>query len=160
MVRGIKALLYVTNASVEQLTLPQSVMYYRDEWLLERGFHRFKRGSLPALPIYFQNQNRITGLMFLLNIALRVFTLMEFVVQQALQQAQESLQGLYDVNPKRKTDRPSAEQILKAFCHITLYSLPDSTIFITPINDLQKQILTLMKMSESLYLPEPKLCKT
>lgn len=152
--------LYVTNAPVEQLTLSQSVMYYRDEWLLERGFHRFKRGSLPALPIYFQNQNRITGLMFLLNIALRVFTLIEFVVQQALQQAQESLQGLYDGNPKRKTDRPSAEQILKAFCHITLYFLPDSTIFITPINDLQKLILSLMKMPESLYLPEPKLCKT
>jgi transposase len=75
--------LYVTNASAEHLTLTQSVMYYRDEWLLERGFHRFKRGSLPALPIYFQNQNRITGLMFLLNIALRVFTLMEFVVRQA-----------------------------------------------------------------------------
>ncbi|MEC4812129.1 MAG: hypothetical protein SAK29_02435, partial [Scytonema sp. PMC 1069.18] len=45
-------------------------MLYRDEWLLERGFHRFKRGSLPALPIYFQNQNRIIGLMFLLNIAM------------------------------------------------------------------------------------------
>jgi transposase len=59
----------VTNASVEQLTITQSLMYYRDEWLLERGFHRFKRGSLPALPIYFQNQDRITGLMFLLNIA-------------------------------------------------------------------------------------------
>ncbi|BAZ69371.1 hypothetical protein NIES4106_60790 (plasmid) [Fischerella sp. NIES-4106] len=194
--------LYVTNAPAEQLSLPQSVMYYRDEWLLERGFHRFKgspenkmsrpikyisaqpkdwwalrlraqreggtfyylevpkRGSLPALPIYFQNQNRITGLMFLLNIALRVFTLMEFVVRQALQQAQESLQGLYDGNPKRKTDRPSAEQILKAFCHITLYFLPDSTIFITPINDVQKLILSLMKMPESLYLPKPKLCKT
>jgi transposase len=128
--------LYVTNASIEQLTLSQSVMYYRDEWLLERGFHRFKRGSLPALPIYFQNQNRITGLMFLLNIALRVFTLMEFVVRQALQQTQESLQGLYDGNPKRKTDRPSAEQMLKAFCNLTLYFLPDSTVFITPINQL------------------------
>lgn len=45
--------LYVTNALTTQLTLPQAVMYYRDEWLLERGFHRFKRGSLPALPIYF-----------------------------------------------------------------------------------------------------------
>ncbi|MEH1836976.1 MAG: hypothetical protein V7L29_34290 [Nostoc sp.] len=56
--------LYVTNAPSTQLTLPQAVMYYRDEWLLERGFHRFKRGSLPALPIYFQNQHRITGLMF------------------------------------------------------------------------------------------------
>ncbi|BDA67937.1 unknown protein [Calothrix sp. PCC 7716] len=33
--------LYVTNAPTVQLTLPQAVMYYRDEWLLERGFHRF-----------------------------------------------------------------------------------------------------------------------
>ncbi len=152
--------LYVTNAPTEQLTLSESVMYYRDEWLLERGFHRFKRGSLPALPIYFQNQNRITGLMFLLNIALRVFTLMEFVVRQALQQAEDSLQGLYDGNPKRKTPRPSAEQMLKAFCHLTLYFLPDSTVFITPINQLQKQILLLMKIPESIYELELKPCKT
>jgi transposase len=143
--------LYVTNAPLTQLTLPQAVMYYRDEWLLERGFHRFKKGSLPALPIYFQNQNRITGLMFVLNIALRVFTLMEFVVRQALIETQQSLPGLYDGNPKRKTDRPSAEKILKAFCNLTLYFLPDSTIFITPIDALQKQILSLMKMPESLY---------
>ncbi|WP_248277970.1 IS1634 family transposase [Brasilonema sp. UFV-L1] len=141
--------LYVTNASPTKLTLPQAVMYYRDEWLLERGFHRFKRGSLPALPIYFQNQYRITGLMFVLNIALRVFTLMEFVVRLALQQTQQSLAGLYDGNPKRKTDRPSAEQMLKAFCNLTLYFLPDSTIFITPINALQKQILSLDLLQKS-----------
>lgn len=152
--------LYVTNASIEQLTLTQSIMYYRDEWLLERGFHRFKRGSLPALPIYFQNQDRITGLMFLLNIALRVFTLMEFVVSQALQQTHEFLQGLYDGNPKRTTNRPSAELMLKAFCNLTLYLLPDSTVFITPINQLQKQILDLMNMPESLYMLKPKLCRT
>ena len=41
--------LYVTNAPTTRLTLPQAVTYYRDEWLLERGFHRFKRGSLPCL---------------------------------------------------------------------------------------------------------------
>jgi transposase len=152
--------LYVTNARIEQLTLSQSVMYYRDQWLLERGFHRFKRGSLPALPIYFQNQNRITGLMFLLNITLRVFTLMEFVVRLALQQTQESLQGLYNGNPKRKTHRPSAELMLKAFCNLTLYFLPDSTVFITPINQLQKQILAAMKMPEFLYELELKLCMT
>jgi transposase len=79
------------KAPTTQLTLPQAIMYYRDVgeaarrvWLLERGFHRFKRGSLPALPIYFKNPDRITGLMFVLNIALRVFTLMEFVVRQTL----------------------------------------------------------------------------
>ena len=152
--------LYVTNAPTTQLTLPQAVIYYRDEWLLERGFHRFKRGSLPALPIYFQNQDRITGLMFVLNIALRVFTLMEFVVRQALQQTQQSLPGLYDGNPKRKTHRPSAERILKAFCNLTLYFLTDSTIFITPLSELQKQILSLMKMPESLYQLDSKYCLT
>lgn len=109
--------LYVTNADGSQLSLPQAVMYYRDEWFLERGFHRFKRGSLPALPIYFQNTDRIAGLMFLLNLALRVFTLMEFVVKQALIETQQSLFGLYDGNPKRKTERPSAEKMLKAFCN-------------------------------------------
>ncbi len=118
---------------------------------MERGFHRFKRGSKPALPIYFQNEDRITGLMFVLNIALRVFTVMEFVVRQALIETQQSLAGLYDGNPKRKTERPSAERMLQAFCHLTLYLLPNSTIFITPINTLQKQILALMNMPESLY---------
>ncbi|MBW4452895.1 MAG: hypothetical protein KME55_09440 [Nostoc indistinguendum CM1-VF10] len=98
--------------------------------------------------------------MFFLNIALRVFTLMEFVVRQARKHSQQSLAGLYDGNPKRKTARPSAEQMLQAFCGLTLYFLPDSTIFITPINDLQKQILLLMKMPESLYQLNSKLCKT
>jgi len=152
--------LYVTNAPVTHLNLPQAVMYYRDEWLLERGFHRFKRGSLPALPIYFQNQDRITGLMFMLNLALRVFTLMEFVVRLALQQTQQPLPGLYDGNPKRKTYRPSAELMFKAFCNLTLYFLPDSTIFVTPLSELQKLILSLMKMPESLYQLDSVQCFT
>jgi len=152
--------LYVTNAPSTRLTLPQAVTYYRDEWLLERGFHRFKRGRLPALPIYFQNQERIAGLMFLLTIALRVFTLIEFVVRQALHNAQQSLAGLYDGNPKRATARPSTEQLLKAFRHLTLYFLPDSRIFITPLSALQRHILSLMKLPESLYQLHPRPGKT
>ena len=152
--------LYVTNAASTQLSLTQAITYYRDEWLLERGFHRFKRGSLPALPIYFQNQDRIVGLMFLLSIALRVFTLMEFVVRQSLQETGAYLRGIYDGNPKRKTKRPSTEQILKAFCNISIYFLPDSTMFTTPLNDLQNTILSLMQMPESLYSLDSNLCKT
>lgn len=143
--------LYVTNASTERLTLPSAVIYYRDEWLLERGFHRVKRGHLPALPIYFQNQDRIVGLMFLLMMALRVFTLIEFIVRQALSNTEQSLAGLYNGNPQRATTRPSTEQLLQAFCHLTLYLLPDATFFITPLDELQRQILRLMKMPDSLY---------
>ncbi len=39
----------------------------REQWQPERGFHRFKRGHLPALAIYFQDEERIRGLMFLLT---------------------------------------------------------------------------------------------
>ena len=78
---------------------------------------------------------------------------MEFVVRQALIETEQSLAGLYDGNPKRKTNRPSAERMLKAFCNLTLYFLPNSTIFITPINALQKQILSLLISCTSEYKP-------
>lgn len=59
--------------------------------------------------------------MFLLTIALRVFTLMEFVVRRQLHQSQSSLAGLDQGNPRRTTKRPTAEKMLKAFNNITLY---------------------------------------
>ena len=143
--------LYVTNASITRLSLTQAIVYYRDQWVLERGFHRFKRGQLPALPIYFQNQDRIVGLMFLLTLALRVFTLIEFVVRQALGKSEQKLAGLYDGNPRRTTERPSAEQLLKAFDNLTLYLLPDMSTFVTKLSAIHRQILSLLKLPESIY---------
>jgi transposase len=152
--------LYVTNAPITRLTLNQAIVYYRDQWIVERGFHRFKRGQLPALPIYFQNQDRIEGLMFLLTLALRVFTLIEFVVRQAISASKQKLAGLYDGNPKRTTERPSAEQLLKAFDNLTLYLLPDTSIFITKLSALHRQILSLLKLPESIYSLHLKPSKT
>jgi hypothetical protein len=94
--------------------------------------------------------------MFLLTIALRVFTLMEFVVRRQLQDQQTALAGLYDGNPRRTTARPTAERLLAAFCGITLYFHADESWEISPLNPLQKQILQLMGMTESIYsLPKP-----
>jgi transposase len=143
--------LYVTNAPIHRLSLNQAIAYYREQWLVERGFHRFKRGQLPALPIYFQNQARIVGLMFLLTLALRVFTLIEFVVRLALETSKQKLSGLYDGNPKRATERPSAEQLLKAFDNLTLYLLPDTSISVTNLSALHRQILSMLKLPESIY---------
>lgn len=98
--------------------------------------------------------------MFLLTLALRVFTLVEFVVRQALLQTPQSLAGLYDGNPQRAVARPSTEQLLKTFCDISLYFLGGHTIFITPLCDLQRQILSLMKLPESIYQLHLRLCKT
>ena len=143
--------IYVTNVPVQLLSLPQAVIYYRDQWQLERGFHRFKRGQLPALPIYLTNEDRIIGLMFLLTIALRCFTLIEFQVRRQLQIQQGEIAGLYAGNPKRQTQRPTAEQLLAAFSGITLYHHRDGTSEITPLNDLQRRILALMTLPETIY---------
>lgn len=143
--------LYVTNAPWERLSLEQAVFSYREQWQPERGFHRFKRGRLPALPIYFQDQDRIRGLMFLLTIALRVFTLIEFVVRRQLTSEQQSIAGLYEGNPKRTTERPTAERLLAAFGGITLYFHRDGSTEISSLNPLQRRILHLMKVTESIY---------
>ena len=143
--------IYVTNMTVEQLSLSQAVAYYRDQWQLENGFHRFKRGQLPALPIYLSNEERITGLMFVLTIALRFFTLIEFQVRRQLQAEEQEIAGLYAGNPKRQTKRPTAEQLLQAFEDITLYHHRDGTCEITPLNDLQRRILQLMNIPDSIY---------
>ncbi len=140
--------LYVTNAHTERLTLEQAVNSYREQWQPERGFHRFKRGHLPALPIYFQDEERIRGLMFLLTrreadlfeIALTLFTLMEFIVRRQLAATQQSLSGLYPGLPKRSTSRPTAEKLLAAFSGLTLYLYPDGSREITSLNSLQTEV--------------------
>lgn len=143
--------IYVTNVPLQQLSLSQAMAYYRDQWQLEHGFHRFKQGQLPALPIFLANEHRIIGLMFLLSIALRCFTLIEFQVRRSLQTLHTSLTGLYAGNPRRKTERPSTEQLLKAFLGITLYHHRDGTTEISPLNPLQRRILALMGFPESIY---------
>ncbi len=144
--------IYVTNASQARLSLTQAVTYYREQWQLEHSFHRLKRGNLPALPVYLQSEKRIVGLMFLLTIALRLFTLVEFVVRQKLL-AQDSpqLAGLYAGNPKCQTSNPTTEQLLRAFNGITLYFLKDGTAEISPLNSLQEKILDLMRIPISIY---------
>lgn len=143
--------LYVTNATSERLSLTAAIKSYQDQWQPERGFHRFKKGRLSALPIYFRDEEKIQGLMFLLTIALRVFTLMEFVVRRQLHQSQSSVAGLYEGNPKRTTDRPTAEKMLRVFRNITLYIHRDGSREISFLNHLQQQILELMNVPKSIY---------
>jgi len=151
--------LYATNTPSDRLDLPGAIGHYRAQWQPERGFHRFKRGPLSALPLYLHHDARIRGLMLLLGIALRVLTLMEFVVRRTLQVHNEEVAGLYEGNPRRSTPRPTAEKLLSAFQGITLYRHPGNTHLeheITPLSPLQVRILELMGIPQTIYAgPEP-----
>lgn len=70
-------------------------------------------------------QERICGLLCVLVLALRALTLFECVARRSLQQRGDSLPGFYAGNPKRATERPTTERLLKAFEGLTLYRFTD-----------------------------------
>jgi transposase len=145
---------YVTNAPSEQLTLEQVVLTYRDQWIVERGFHRLKGVPLSLTPLFVQRDDQVVGLTNLLSIAVRVLTLIEFVVRRKLKDKQEKLVGLLAQNPNKGIDNPTTERLLKAFNDITLtiVHLPDKTIrHVTPLTHLQTQILSLLNLHPTLY---------
>ena len=147
--------IFVTNAPREELSLEDSVRYYRNEWLVERGFHRFKKGSLPALPIYLQLPERITGLMLLLTVALQAVTLLEFVMHRSLSQQGETLPGLVPGNPKIKTQRPTAERILDQFdnLHLLIKETPScvSAFLVEKLSPLHSRIIELLGQTPQIY---------
>jgi len=146
--------LYVTNAPAEWLDLNGAAAGYRGQWQPERGFHRLKGAALAIRPLFLRSDQRIRGLLCLLVIALRALTLLEFVARRSLHEEAEPLQGLYPGNPKRTTQQPTAERLLKAFDNITWYRLSDGDIVryeITPLSALQQRILGLLGIPESVY---------
>ncbi|MGV2831400.1 hypothetical protein [Myxosarcina sp. GI1(2024)] len=145
---------YVTNAPVRRLSLPQGVLTYRDEWIAERSFHRLKGCPLSISPFFVQRDDQVKGLVHLLTLAVRILTLIEFVVRRNLQESGESLLGLYPGNPNKTTQRPTAEKLLAVFKHLTL------TLFrvkgewygdVTELNPLQSQILLGLGLSPDIY---------
>jgi transposase len=74
--------IYSTNPPSEQLSLDQAVLAYRQEYQVERSLGRLKGRPLSLRPMYVQRDDHATGLIRLWSIALRVLTLLEFVVRR------------------------------------------------------------------------------
>jgi len=146
--------LYVTNAIVEQLPLPEAILAYRSTPSMERSFSRLKGRPLGLRPFYVQREDHVQGLVRLLTLALRVLAVTEFTVRCALQRQNRTLAGLYAGNPKRSTERPTTERLLRALKEITLTTVEMPGQFIrhvTPLTELQSRILQLLGFSPSIY---------
>ncbi len=153
-VRRLGWRVYVTNHPTAGLSLSQAVLAYREEYLVEHGFGRLKGKPLSLSPLYVQSDQRATGLVRLLSIGLRILTLLEFRVRQRLADQHEHLAGLYAGNPKRTTQRPTAEALLGAFqgIHLSLITLGQQLHrHLTPLSALQQRILSLLDFSSDLY---------
>ena len=145
---------YVTDVSVEQLSFSEAILTYREEWQVEHGFHRLKSAPLSIAPMFVKRDDQVAGLINLMSIAVRLLTLIEFVVRRALKRENAHLVGLHKENPKKPTSTPTTERLLQAFSNITLTIIhfPDRVMrHITPVTPLQDRILMLLGLSPDIY---------
>src|SRR5918998_4180456 len=145
---------YVTDVPPTELPLAAAVLTYRAEWRIERDYHRLKSAPLSIAPLFVKRDDQVTGLVHLLSIAIRLLTLIEFVVRRGLERAQRALVGLHQENPKKATATPTTERLLQAFGHITLTVIhfPDHVLrHVTPLTPLQRDILNLLDLSPDIY---------
>lgn len=146
--------LFVTNASQEALPLAEAILTYRQAPVAERDFSRLKGVPLGLRPVYLQRDDHLIGLVRLLSLALRLLTLVEFLVRLRLHDAQDTVAGLYPGNPKQATHRPTTERLLRAFCNLTLtfiHTADQSLIHLSPLSALQSRILALIGFPDSIY---------
>lgn len=146
---------YATNQPAAEVSLEQAVLAYREEYLVERGFGRLKGKPLSLAPLYLDSDERVTGLLRVLLIALRVLCLLEFSVRRQLHAEGEKLAGIYPGNPRRATARPTSEMMLHAFEGLTLTTIAQAgtvRTHLTPLSPVQHRILQLLGWSPEIYV--------
>jgi transposase len=146
---------FVTNAGPQRLSLQEAVLCYRNEYRVERIFNRLK-SRVHIAPLFVKLNEQIEGLTYLLTLGVRVLTVTEFVLRQSLEIAQASLPGLHPENKHKRTDKPTAERVLRAFAGISLTILKnaageDMLRRLTPLSALQEDILQRLGLGVTLY---------
>ena len=145
---------YVTSTSPAQLEAPAILWTYRHQVWHERGFSRLKTRHLNIRPLYIHDEQRIVGLTWLLCLALRVLTLTEYRLRNALEQRAEELVGLNPASRTQSTRRPTTERVLQAFQNITLSVVEldgQTQRHVSPLNDTQKHVISLLRLPSDLY---------
>ena len=144
-----------------ELSLTGVVWGYRGQYQIEKGWSRLKGRPLSLTPMYLADESRMEGLVLLLSVALRVLTLVQWVARQHLQENAEPLRGLYPGQAGRKTSRPSAALLLRAFRGISLTVVAVAgrpSVLLTPLTALQEKLLTLWNFSAEIYQRLAALC--
>jgi transposase len=143
---------YATNALA--LALTQVVWAYRGQYRIEDDWSRLKGRPLGLTPLYLQNEQRMQGLVHLLSLALRLLSLLEWQVRERLRQQGAKLQGVYAGQPGRKTDRPSAELLLRVMKTISVSVIESNGqihALLAPLSEVQLRLLELWGLPPDLY---------
>jgi transposase len=143
---------YATNAVASALT--QVVWAYRGQYRIEDDWSRLKGRSLGLTPLYLQDEGRIQGLVYLLSVALRVLSLVEWAVRERLREGKTKLRDVYAGQPGRQTARPSAELLLRAMRAISVSVVEvngEVHVLLSPLTPVQRRLLALWDLPSDSY---------
>ena len=104
--------------------------------------------------MYVRNDDQIKGLARLLSLCVRLMTLIEIVIRRHLLQHGETLAGLYEGNPNRQTNTPTAKKLLRVFRGISRvrFVAPNkNNRYTTLLTPLQLKILSMLNIDEAIY---------
>ena len=138
------------------LTDTQVLEAHKSQPTIEKRFEQTKT-VFEIAPVLLKNEGRIEALFFVYFLALLVQALIERELRQAMLRAEVNELPLYPED--RKTQRPTAEQILRLFSLIHRHSLKQEgqTVhtFNPELTDLQHQILGLLEGPARAYRATP-----
>jgi transposase len=142
----------LTNKLPDELSIEEAMLVHKNQYKCEHTFRRAK-GPYRIEPIYLHTPERIEAYLFLFKIALQMLVLIERTARQNIDHRNQGLDGFM---PNRKDVRnPRSEFMLKEFEDIVLgqMQLPDGNSygFVSELNDLQKDILSILDVPLHYY---------
>jgi transposase len=144
----------VSNANDSEWPVERLLALYKCQWKVEGNIHVFK-GPFAASPMFLEKPKRICAMMFIITLALQLYTLIKREVAKALLNRNRPLKGLM---PNRiRTWRPQTNELLAAFDNIQLIKHVrggEIEVYVTTLNSLQKEILRLLAILGDVYSVE------
>lgn len=145
---------YVTNTTPAEYAVPALVAAYHQQPIHERSFSRLKTRNLQLRPVFVRDETRISGLVWLLCLALRVRVLTEQRLRSAIQTQGRALVGLNPASRTQATTTPTSERAIRAFRNLTVTVVTGAgweQRHGTSLNDTQQQIVDLLGLPSDLY---------
>lgn len=141
----------ITNNEVK--TAKEILEIYKYQPFLEKRHSQLK-ASLEVAPVFLKNPGRVLALVDLVVLSLCVATLMERDLRNGMKR--KGLKSIPIYPEQRECQRPTAHSIVWAFKEtekFEMFDRDDNVIeyFPAKLSSLQKQILNLMRVPESLY---------
>lgn len=137
------------------LTPQQVLAAHKRQPVIEKRFKDTK-DHLEIAPVLLKNEARIEALFLIYFLALLVSALIERELRHAMRDQQIPSLPLYP--EERSTSRPTSEQILKLYAHTQKHTITKDDralhAYQPELTDLQKQILTLLKVPITRYRPD------